>query len=238
VFLVGDAAVSLPFFRGMACLVQCADSLARTHFELLADGSPGSVTAAALRYENEVTRIAAGELGIVRQRATLIRLLREGGRLSALLPFPIQSWLLKARDLDETRDRSTGWLWLNVALALAAVGSAVVGSGWMPILGVPTEVGWPSIPLQIMGGVAYHAALSFERGPHRWVRRVWEFQIASLFGAGLLLTPWASLHRASWAARAEAFWWLVLSAAFVAGLYGFEAFVSRTVTLAALDREG
>ncbi len=40
VFLVGDAAVSLPFFRGMACLAQCAHALARVHADLLADPPP------------------------------------------------------------------------------------------------------------------------------------------------------------------------------------------------------
>jgi hypothetical protein len=36
VFLVGDAAVSLPFFRGMACLARCAHRLAQAHCDLVA----------------------------------------------------------------------------------------------------------------------------------------------------------------------------------------------------------
>jgi hypothetical protein len=36
VFLVGDAAISLPFFRGMACLARCAYQLAQAHCDLVA----------------------------------------------------------------------------------------------------------------------------------------------------------------------------------------------------------
>lgn len=35
VFLVGDAGISLPFFRGMACLAKCAHSLAHVHRDLV-----------------------------------------------------------------------------------------------------------------------------------------------------------------------------------------------------------
>ena len=43
VFLVGDAAISLPFFRGMACLARCAYHLAEAHCDLagLAQRDPG-----------------------------------------------------------------------------------------------------------------------------------------------------------------------------------------------------
>jgi len=43
VFLVGDAAISLPFFRGMACLARCAYHLAEAHCDLagLAQRNPG-----------------------------------------------------------------------------------------------------------------------------------------------------------------------------------------------------
>jgi hypothetical protein len=234
VFLVGDAGVSLPFFRGMACLVQCADALARAHLDLLRDRAKAARI--ARRYEEEAHAIAGAELAVVRSRARLIRVLREGGRLSALLPFPIQGWLLRAPDLDPSADRSTGWLWLNLALATGAAACTLLAGVY-----APGWVRWPSVALEIGGGVAYHAALSFDRGPHRWVRRVWEVQIAALFGAGVLLTPWAR-----WASgdvggivgAVAALWWLVLSVAFVAGLYGFEALVSRAVAHAALGREG
>jgi hypothetical protein len=237
VFLLGDAGVSLPFFRGMASLIQGADALARVHLDLVTAPDPSAHASCARRYEDEVRAIAAAELRVVRRRAALIRALREGGRLSAMLPFPIQSWLLRAPDLERQEDRTTGWLWLNLALASAAAGCTLAGT----LLPSIVAFAWAralSLPLELGGGIAYHAALSFARGPHRWVRRVWEIQIAALFAVAAILTPWGSLAHGDLAASLVALWWLVLSAAFVAGLYGFEWIVRRTVTEAALDRQG
>jgi len=200
VFLLGDAGVSLPFFRGMACLARCAYSLAQVHVDLATSPEAMSHPRVARRYEGEVAAIARRELLIVQRRATLIRLLREGARLSALLPFPVQSWLLRARDLDKHEDRSTGWLWLNVALAVLAAGIALASSALGVLFGHSLGWGWLSLPLEVAGGIAYHAALSFERGPHRFVRRVWRAQIAALFLAGVPLTLWASTRHAPFAA--------------------------------------
>jgi hypothetical protein len=218
----------------MACLARCAYSLAQVHVDLATSPEAMSHPRVARRYEGEVAAIARRELLIVQRRATLIRLLREGARLSALLPFPVQSWLLRARDLDKHEDRSTGWLWLNVALAVLAAGIALASSALGVLFGHSLGWGWLSLPLEVAGGIAYHAALSFERGPHRFVRRVWQAQIAALFLAGVPLTLWASTRHAPFAAAVASLGWLILAAAFVAGLYGFEAVIARSVVGAAL----
>lgn len=204
VFLVGDAGISLPFFRGMACLASCAHALARTH------ASRDWPT-----YDEEVARIAAREIGVVRARARVIRLLRELVRLSSLLPFPIQSWWLSAaRDPEPDRlSKGTGF---NIVLAVAATAATALFavSPWLALF---------ALPVQIAGGAAYRWTLDLEPGPHRYLRRVWELQIAFVGVAGAAL---AFFTRTTLLA---AFVWWLLGAAFAAGIYLFERVVARAL---------
>jgi hypothetical protein len=217
VFLLGDAGISLPFQRGMACLARCALSLARVHCDL----ASGANASTAGRYDLEASDITRREVAIIRSRAQIVGLLREIVRVSALLPFPIQSWWLRAPDRDRRLDRFSLWFFLNVGTAAAAFAVAIGGSvlgylghsrmGWMA---------WAAVPFEVAGGIAYHSALAFEGGRHRLTRRAWEVQIAALFAAGLACT-------ARWSLSVATFWWLILAAAFVVGLYAFERVVVR-----------
>jgi hypothetical protein len=218
VFLVGDAAVSLPFFRGMACLARCAHALARVHCDLALGGDADAL---ALRYDREAGEIARRELSVVAARGRLVRGLREFARLSALLPFPIQSWWLSARDAESPPDHASFGLWLNVGLALAAAAT---------LAGVPLgepRIAWASLPLELAGGVAYHAALELESGPHRWVRRVWQVQIAAVLVAGVAFAARTSMASGRLEHPLAAAWWFVLAIPFVAGLYLLEALGRR-----------
>ena len=292
VFLVGDAAVSLPFFRGMACLAQCAHALARVHADLLAElpardttilapdrplviggrPLPGRILAVApttwhgapadvvlhrwlwrygvhilrrtetghesayrlawigqraatadfrdradpvRRYDAEVATIVRSELAIVRARGRLLGGVREFVRVSALLPFPIQDWFLTVPDAEPTRLSITPGLAMNAGIALGAAGLALGGFAL------------PALAVQALGGVVYHAALVFEAGPRRLVRRVWELQIAGLMLAGGVGAasgrPWLALA------------WLGMSATFVAGLYAFDGLAGRWYRSAELE---
>jgi hypothetical protein len=88
--------------------------------------------------------------------------------------------------------------------------------------------------MEVAGGVAYHAALAFEGGPHRRVRRIWEVQIAALFVAGVGLAAWESVRRGQIVWDAAALQWLILAGAFAVGLYAFERLVSRWFARAGL----
>lgn len=225
-FLVGDAAVSLPFQRGMSCLAHAALSLAEAHVALLKGGEAGDI---AQRYDISVAEIVMRELVVVRSRARLVRTLREIVRLSAMLPFPIQSWWLRVDEHVRLRDRFSLWFWLNAAVAVAVFGLAIGGS----LIG--HALAWVSAPLAMVGGVVYHAALAFEGGPHRLVRRVWEVAIAGLFvaGVGIVLQRW--LATGAFRLGLEPFWWLISAAAFVIGLYLFEGWVARWFASAGLS---
>jgi 2-polyprenyl-6-methoxyphenol hydroxylase-like FAD-dependent oxidoreductase len=221
VFLVGDAAVSLPFFRGMACLARSAHSLARIHCDWIA----GEERDPARRYDSEVAAIRRRELGIVQARAQLIASLREVVRVSALLPFPIQSWWLSAEDLDRREDRPSLWFWLAAATASASVALAL-GTPWAEELGyarlAPRWLPWTALLFAVGGGAAYHAALAWESGPHRYVRRVWQLAISAALVAGVALTisaSWSAGHLTSWLASLA---WLILGGGFLAGVYAFE----------------
>ena len=209
VFLVGDAAVSLPFFRGMACLASCAHALARAH-----------ATGKLDEYEPDVAAIVVAEMAIVRSRAQLIRVLRELVRVSSLLPFPIQAWWLSAAR-EPVPDEVSPSGWFNILIAASAAGLTMLGlvSPWLTLLALPVQIG---------GGVAYRWTLELEPGPHRHLRRIWELQLALLAIAGVTLSL---LRRVHWLA---ALWWWILGAAFVAGIYLFEGFVARRLARAKL----
>ena len=209
VFLLGDAAVSLPFFRGMACLASCAHALARAH-------ESGQLDA----YEGAVARIVREELSVVRGRARLVRGLRELVRISSMLPFPIQSWWLSAAR-PRVADALSPGAYFNLVIAAAAL--AVLASGvlsaWLAAL---------SFPIELAGGFAYRWTLALEPGPHRYVRRIWEVQIALVLMGGVVLALARLVHPVAAAA-----WWL-LGLTFVLGIYAFEGTVGRSLSRAQL----
>jgi hypothetical protein len=320
VFLVGDAAVSLPFFRGMACLARCVHALAHAHCDLVAletariatssnrdavmetyflspdrpvrfgawllpgkivdvrptvhRGEPGHVVLhrwlgrygvhvlervgkhwrvlhrrtllgrspaevdfaarcdPAARYDVEAALVRESELAIVRARGQMIRFVREVLRVSALLPFPVQSWLLRAPDLEPVRDRVTPLLLVSVILGLGA-GALAIGGPVLAALGYPA-VAWVALPLEVVGGAVYRAAQDLERGPHRWLRTVWAAQIACVFVGSVVVTA-AATHTAGRLARPLApLASLVLAGAFLVGLYLFEAIAERWLARAEL----
>lgn len=328
VFLVGDAALSLPYFRGMAALGSAAHALAHAHVDLsiadkrraspalraedeaeiarsfraedrprrfgawllpgtIADvrptvwhGAPafavlhrfggrwgahvfekrraGPETQAdewiahehlapvqravaehafeawsdpARRYGREVEEIASREVAIVRARGRLIRLLREVARTSAILPFPIQTWLLSAPDDRPTTRPSSRAVALNAALATTAAALALVP----PALGAHAWLALLSLPVQALGGIAYHAVVTLDRGPARAIRHVWRTQTLVLVGTGLPLAIHAAVAGTVGLALVLAFTWLVLAAMFVVGLYAWERVVSRWMRTASVD---
>jgi hypothetical protein len=306
VFLVGDAAISLPFFRGMACLARCAHRLAEAHSDLVAlaaagaraderldiertflsAGRPvvfgtrpmfGRIIRAeptvhrgrravvvlhrwlmhygvhvleregsgwrslhhlapvwrraafadfaaqvdpALRYEREVAAVRRAEVAIVGARAWLVRGAREFVRMSAALPFPLQTWFLSLPDRDR---RPSRWsLGAVVNLVLAVAGAAAGLAGLLPEDVAGTRRAWlwaVAVPVQIAGGAAYAAARAFEGGSERLTRAVWRIQITALAVGGAVSALRGSVM--AWRIVAAASWFL-LALPFVAGLYVFE----------------
>jgi 2-polyprenyl-6-methoxyphenol hydroxylase-like FAD-dependent oxidoreductase len=208
VFLLGDAGISLPFQRGMACLARCALSLARVHRDLVAGD-----TMALARYDGEAREVVRRELSVVRSRAQIVGTLREIVRVSALLPFPIQSWWLRAEERVKGANRLSVWFFLNLLAACIALAFVLRGD----------RLAWLAVPVQMVGGIVYHSALAFEGGTHKLVRRIWEVQIALLFLVAAVVHMGLALV-----------WWLILAVAFVVGLYLFERIVSKWFSRARL----
>jgi 2-polyprenyl-6-methoxyphenol hydroxylase-like FAD-dependent oxidoreductase len=237
VFLVGDAGISLPFQRGMSCLLSCAHSLAVVHAALAVTGPAGQPEIMA-RYDAEAAIIKEREIRIVRNRARLVRTLREIVRLSAILPFPIQSWWLRAPGKRKVGHHLSLWFFVNLAVALAVV---VLSLTWLRSVGQGrtdlARLAFSSLPVQFFGGVVYVAALAFEGRRRRLVRLIWELQLSGLFLAGLGV--WLERLRATHHVRLgiTPFWSLVLAAAFVLGVYAFERFVARWFSWAGLSFE-
>lgn len=224
VFLVGDAAISLPFFRGMASLAGCALALARA----LREGDP------VARYDADVRAIREAELGVVAGRAWLIRGAREFIRVSALLPFPMQTWLLSEPDRDARTDPPGLGFLANLAVAVVALVPALGA----PLAAVHGDPRWLwlwclAVPLHLAGGVLYAAARAFEGGPQRNVRAVWRWQVATALVVGVGVAVSAPFGLASMVALVS---WFVLAGPFVLGLYGFEALDRQWWARASLER--
>jgi hypothetical protein len=210
VFLLGDAAISLPFFRGMACLASCAHALARAHASGHLD-----------EYDRDVAEIVRREVAIVRARAQVVRGLRELVRVSSLLPFPIQSWWLSAaRDPEPDRASPSAGFNLLVASVAGLLAAAYLLRPGLALL---------AFPVQATGGIVYRWTLRLEPGPHRYVRRIWEAQMAILLVVALGL---AATKRGS--PLVPLAWWM-LGAAFAAGIYLFEWLVGRRLATAKVD---
>ncbi len=211
IFLVGDAGVSLPFFRGMACLAACAFALAKVHQNQQFD-----------TYDASVNTIVQHELVIVRSRARIVHGLRELIRISSLLPFPIQSWWLSAAR-DPLPDQIAPSTFFNALIAVTAAGCAFLGF-------VSPLYLLPAVCLQICGGIAYRWTFHLEPPPHRFLRRVWEIQIALLGISGIALTLFFTL----WVA---AFWWWVMGIVFALGIYIFEGIILYQFKNAKLEED-
>jgi hypothetical protein len=244
VFLVGDAAVSLPFFRGMACLAACVHSLAQAHCDLAVlartDLPPPAQrqrqAELAERYEAEARGVKERELATVEARARLVAVVRELTRVSALVPFPVQSRFLSAPDREAPSEGSRRGVFLNAALALTAALLALGGPA-LALRGIP-HAGWlavAALPVQGAGGVAYHAVHTLEHGSHALVRTAWRAQTVLLFILGLPLSILAARLASGWLGVFAASAWLVLAAMFVVGLYVYERLVIRWLARAKLE---
>lgn len=243
VFLVGDAATSLPFFRGMACLGESAHRLAKLHVDLAAMALGGEDGAQKVTqelhqggpsvrdYEAAIEKLRADELAIVGARARLIRVAREFVRVSAMAPFPIQSWLLSVpEEPKHPRERSAAF-WLNLAFATVSLVTVLAG----PVLSLTTKPAllWISLlalPIQAAGGVLYHYTRDHLPRSLPLVATTWRLQIAVVAIGGLALSAWATWTAGTPALLPATVYWFVLGLTFVVGLYAFEKLWQKWAT--------
>ena len=111
--------------------------------------------------------------------------------------------------------------WVNVAFAAIAAVLALGGS-FLQRSGYPSLgwIGWVSLPIELIGGVVYHASLTADARFNHRLRRVWIIQLVAVFAVGVTMAS-----EATWAAEGQptqtltAVWWVILAAAFFTGLY-------------------
>lgn len=238
VSLAGDAAISLPFFRGMAALTACVHQLAFLHADWAAAVTRGEHRAErilAARYQREVEAIRRHELELVRARSKLLRAAKEFIRISTLVPFPIQQWFLSSRPPDRG-GRMTAGAAANMALAVAAfvvaIGAPLAGGMMWPPLG------WlwlAAVPIQWLGGVAYAATRSFEPEPNPLIAAIWRLQIAALALIGLPVTLLSSVLQGRVAQIFGAVGWFLLGLVFAAGLVSYERIEGQRFRAGAFD---
>jgi 2-polyprenyl-6-methoxyphenol hydroxylase-like FAD-dependent oxidoreductase len=217
VFLVGDAAASLPFQRGMACLARSAMALGEAHLAV-AEGDEKALPA----YDAAVGEIVGDELRVVRARVVLVSGLREFVRISALLPFPIQNWFLSAMHDEPPSGRLSPGLGLNalvaMAMAVVSMGAPLVGLTGPPL----TLASVAGIVLGGAGGVVYRATLTFEPVPNAWVRGVWRWTLVFVLMGGVgLAVVFSAQAGGPRLVGLLVLWWLV-GIAFAMGVAGFE----------------
>ena len=225
VFLVGDAAVSLPFFRGMAALMACVDQLASVHADLdrYADGTR-DLASAVLRYDNAVAAIRKREVATVESRARAVRVARELVRVSAMAPFPIQTWLLSVRSAPRNvpAGRQMG---ASLAITVVLVALAATRAVMSPLIGV---VGLLCVPIQIGAGALYRSDLASPRRPNPAMALVCRFQVVALMIAGLVIAVANPFASGWWIRSGAAVGWWVLGLVFVAGMYLYEELAGRS----------
>lgn len=236
VFLVGDAAISLPFFRGMACLARCVLALAATHAELAAKQGFGEEDERRLArtYQEQVARIRKREVAIVDARARLIRGTCEFIRISALLPFPVQSWFLSLPDDVVPQWRLTPGLVLNGVNALLSAACALSAPLVAPIVGGDLEdrllVGvWlygACALLQIVGGVLYRHTVNLDAGSALAVKRLWTTQMLGLMAGGVAISL-SSGWRDIGLQVVPGLSWFPFALCFVAGMIVYESLQRR-----------
>lgn len=218
VCLAGDAAVSLPFFRGMACLMACVDQLAMVHADLAsASAERRDLEGGAERYDMAVASIREREVATVESRARAVRAARELVRVSSMAPFPIQTWLLSLRQTPSPRTdrRFTMPLIMTTLLVVIAAALAVLS----PVIGV---VGLLCIPVQAGAGALYRSDLASPRQPNRAMAVVCRLQVLGLMLAGLAIAVANPFDSGWWVRAGAAIGWWVLGLVFVAGMYVFE----------------
>ena len=198
-FLIGDAAISLPFQRGMTAMIKCAYQLSEVLFSIydqLSVHTPvhpsQQLESIANRYQVQSDLIAKKEVKIVSSRASLVKGLRQFIRISAMLPFPIQSWLLGYESNSSGKSLNMAHFFLNLAFAFSA--SLCLGASFFLIL--QDNEFWSSLIfifigslLQFMGGFIYRANFTFPNQIHIFIKRIWQIQIVSwmLLGIGIML---------------------------------------------------
>jgi len=216
-FLVGDAAVSLPFFRGMAALCRGARELAEGLVAWL-DGPP--VESIAARYQAAVERIAEDELEVVAARGRLIRGTRELARISAMLPFPMQTWLLSVPEPERSPPVLTDGAVLNLLLAALALVVASVA----PTLGVAAlaAYGFAAV-LHLLGGLLYRQTGNLDPVGAPAAKVIWRGQMLGHMAAGI---AWPALG-AGWTAWLPAAAWFALGVAFAVGIVIYERLERR-----------
>lgn len=226
IFLVGDAAISLPFFRGMASLARLSSTLANLHKETLSGAQ--SIDAMAERYRTAFHEVRLREFAIVNARARLIRGAREFIRLAALAPFPIQTWLLSVEDASPTRWRWSPGVALNLivatCVAVLAIGAPIVaplvaatpserfaiGSGLYAAAGLTAAA----------GGVLYRHTRNVDPSAASAVRRIWLVQMLVLMVGGAAVTA-SSWWRDFGAQLVPAIAWFGFGLCFVAGMAAY-----------------
>ncbi len=198
-FLIGDAAISLPFQRGMTAMIKCAYQLSEVLFSMFDQLAFNTSThslqqfeSIANRYQVQSKLIAKKEIKIVSYRASLVHGLRQFIRISAMLPFPIQSWLLGYETNSSGKSLNIAHFFLNLVFACSA--SLCLGAAFFVIL--HDNEFWSSFIfiligslLQFMGGFIYRANFTFPNQIHIFIKRIWQIQIVSwmLFGIGIIL---------------------------------------------------
>jgi hypothetical protein len=198
----------------MACLTACVHSLARVQCELSRlDGLP-QANALLDRYDAEVRQIRDREVRTVNARARVIRLAREFARVSAMLPFPLQTWLVNAEQ-PAWEGKATPGLVANMIVAVFAAATALLGM--FPGSDV-VRLTLAAVALQAAGGALYAAALTWKPSPDPGLRSVWLIQMSVLMTVGPAQTLAAFIRHGRFAAFPLIFWF-ILGLAFAAGLF-------------------
>lgn len=223
-FLVGDAGISLPFFRGMACLAKCVRQLALLVVPEMTQDAP-ALDACAARYESACATIKDEEVSIVNARGRLIRVAREFVRISAMSPLPMQDWLLSIPVDSDARLRPCPAFWLSFAFALPVlllVAAGNVGELVLPLPGLSWLALLVALPIQVGGGVLYHYVADHLPKSLPLVRTLWRVQVLLLLIGGVGVSTATVVHAGSSAQIAAALSWFVLGLALVLGLVVFE----------------
>ncbi len=217
-FLVGDAAISLPFQRGMTAMIKCTYELSEVLFSIFDQLTLNESTyqleqckSIANHYQVQSELIAKEEIKIVSSRASLVRGLRQFIRINAMLPFPIQSWLLGYESNFSAKSINITHFLLNLLFACCAslsMGAALLlmlnnKEFWSPLTFI--IIGFV---LQFIGGFIYRANFTFTNQVHIFIKRIWQIQIVSwmLLGIGIILFKIIEISSLIGALLATAWW--------------------------------
>jgi len=188
----------------------------------------------ALRYQHEAGVVREREIAVVKARARVVRGVKEFVRISSLVPFPMQSWLLAVP--EQGRAKLSPGFFVNLPIALLSLCCALLGSN----LALSVHPFWSAleivaIPLQIVGGICYYYTRTHEPAFPSLVKSLWRLQILFLFAGGVLTTAMASWREGRLVLMRASFSWLILGLWFVVGLYVFEYMNRRWWSVASLD---